>query len=379
MTYEENDILRATGVKRQVNMPQFPLYPPSRREVLGAGLAAGVCFANRSSRAALAPSPDADLTQIERTTLEFIRRCARDDGGYMPSPDPAYGGNSDTGLSDLAAVTYAAVLARTMGWELATPAKSVEFIRRHQQKDGHFVNLGGRMDPAAPMSVLYNTTQGVVALRALGSRPDVDPTPVIAAFVDGDKYRKLPWYATSFFPLFYAALDKPYPAEQEAALARHMTENQKEDGYVQDHVAATFHMAHFFRLVGKPTPRAQQMVQRAARDQRPDGGWNIKQPDWDVHACFDALFVLRQLGGDDPAVRAAIDKGGRWAMSCRNGDGGFGHFPGRPSDMDAVYFNFGAMIQAGLAPSAKTDLSDAHTLGWGHAMQPGEVYGRAAP
>ena len=356
-------------------MTPFQSHRTSRRELLQGTLTAAA-IATLSSRAAAQPA-GADLAEVECTTLEFIRRCARDDGGYAPSPDPAYGGNSDTGLSDLAAVTYAAVLAKTMGWELAAPAKSVEFVGRHQQEDGRFVNLGGKMDPAAPMSVLYNTTQGVVALRALGAKPDVDPTPVIAAFVEGDKYRKLPWYATSFFPLFYAALDKPYPADQRDPLARHMADNQKDDGYVQDHVAATFHMAHFFRLLGKPTPKAGQMVRRALRDQRPDGGWNIKQPDWDVHACFDALFILRQLGSDAPEVRAAIEKGGRWALSCRNADGGFGHFPGRPSDMDAVYFNFGAMIQAGLAPSARTDLPDAHTLAWGHAMTPGKVYTRA--
>ena len=359
-------------------MGRDSLRPPSRRTFLRTGVAAvgGACAVRTASAFAedVSRQLKSDADQLPQRTFDFIHRCARDDGGYTPSPDPAYPGNSDTGLSDLAAVTYAAVLAKTMAWELPVSQKSVEFVRRHQQKDGSFVNLGGRMDPKAPMSVLYNTTQGVVALRALGRKPDVDPTPVIASFVEGDKYRKLPWYATSFFPLFYAAMDKPYPVDQQTALERHMVENQKEDGYVQDHVAATFHMAHFFRLVGKPTPKADAMVRRVVRDQKPDGGWNIKQPDWDVHACFDALFVVRQLGGDAADVRRAIEKGGRWAQSCRNPDGGFGHFPGKPSDMDAVYFNFGAMIQAGLVPGANLDLPDAHTLGWGHAMKPGKTY-----
>jgi hypothetical protein len=42
--------------------------------------------------------------------------------------------------------------------------------------------------------------------------------------------------------------------------------------------------------------------------------------------------------------------------------------------MDAVYFQFGTLIQAGRVHSAKSDLPDAHTLNWGHAMQPGKVY-----
>ena len=53
------------------------------------------------------------------------------------------------------------------------------------------------------------------------------------------------------------------------------------------------------------------------RDQKPDGGWNIKEPDWDVHACFDAVFILRQLGGDDPKVKKAIARRptGPWAAA----------------------------------------------------------------
>ena len=116
------------------------------------------------------------------------------------------------------------------------------------------------------------------------------------------------------------------------------------------------------------------MVARVLRDQKPDGGWNIKEPDWDVHACFDAVFILRQLGGDSEPVRKAIDKAADWVLSCRNADGGFGHYPGWHSDMDAVYFQFGTLIQAGRVPGAKDDLPDAHLLSWGHAMRPGKVY-----
>ena len=298
----------------------------------------------------------------------------RKDGSYAPSPDPGYGGNSDTKLSDLAGVTYAAVLAKTMGWQLPEPKRSAKFVSSHQREDGRFLNLGGQHDAVSPLAVLYNTTQGVVALRALGERPRINPTPVIARLLAGEAYKKLPWYTTSFFPLFCAALDEPFPAEWRDKLTSHMEANQADDGYLGDHVAATFHMAHFYRLIGQPTPKADRMVARVLHDQKPDGGWNIKQPDWDVHSCFDAIFILRQLGGDDHKVRSAIRKGAEWALGCRNPDGGFGHFPGRHSDMDAVYFQFGTLIQAGFVPGVRRDPPDAHTLGWGHAMKPGTRY-----
>ena len=301
-----------------------------------AGGAAAVVFG--SDRASGQATDD---SRLARETLDFIVRCGRTDGSYAPSPEPGYGGNSDTKFSDLAAVTYAAVLARSMGWELPRKDRSIAFIRSHQRPDGHFVNLGGQHDPASDLAILYNTTQGVVGLRALGAEPAIDPLSSIERLLAGDAYRKLPWYTTSFFPLLCAALGKPFPKDWRDKLAGYMEQNQASDGYLGDHVAATFHMAHFYRLLGEPTPRAAAMVARVLRDQKPDGGWNIKEPDWDVHACFDAVFILRQLDGDDPMVKRAIDRGGRWSLSCRNTDGGFGHFPGRPSDMDAVYFQFG--------------------------------------
>ena len=328
-------------------------------------------------RAALPPPPDAGDDRLTEETFAFIDRCRRPDGGYAPSPDPDYAGNSDTKFSDLAAVTYAAVLAKTLGRALPHADRSADFMHHHQRPDGSFLNLAGKHDPKSDLGLLYNTTQGVVGLRALGQRPKTDPTPMIEHFFARDAFAKLPWYTTSFFPLFYAALGKPFPPKFARALAGHQERHQARDGYLGDHVAATFHMAHFFRLLGRPTPRAGAMVRRVLHDQTSAGGWDIKEPDWDVHACFDAVFILRQLGGDTKEAQAAIRKAADWALGCRNADGGFGHSPGRPSDMDAVYFQFGTLIQAGRVPGVRWDLPDAHTLSWGHAMQPAKTYENA--
>ncbi len=326
------------------------------------GVPRGVRAASRDSRL------------IADETYGFIRRCARPDGGYAPSPDAKYDGNSDTASSDLAAVTYATTLAKTMGWRLPHAERSVEFIHRHQQADGSFSNLEGKMDPKTDLAVLYNTVQGVVSLRALGQRPKINPARVLDRFFEGDAFSRLPWYTTSFFPLFYAALGEPFPSRYDGLLRNLQLRNQAADGYLGDHVASTFHMVHYFRLVGEPTPRATEMVARVLRDQKPDGGWNIKEPDWDVHACFDAVFILRQLGGESEQAQKAIQKAADWALSCRNSDGGFGHYQGWHSDMDAVYFQFGTLLQAGRLRLAKRDLPDAQILSWGHAMRPGRIY-----
>jgi hypothetical protein len=331
-------------------------------------------FAGELSASAAPDGQKIDDQKIKDTTFAFIQNCARPDGGYSPSPDPHYKGSSDIGESDLAAVTYAATLAKPEGRTLLHRKKSAEFIQGHQQPDGIFVNHGGDMDPKSDLAILYNTVQGVVGLRALGEKPRVNPVHGLDRFFENQAFAKLPWYTVSFFPLFYAALGVEFPKAYRTALERHILENQASDGYLGDHVAATFHLVHFYRLIGQPAPKADAIVRRVLRDQRSDGGWQLKDPAWDVHSCFDAVFILRQLGGNSAACRTAIDKAAGWALSCRNADGGFGHYPGLPSDMDAVYFQLGTLIQAGRIPGTDFHLPDAETLSWGHVMQPGRIY-----
>ncbi len=348
----------------------------SRRNLLQWSMMAAVGASLQAKRFAAQPPANApiDGQTIKDTTFQFIQNCARPDGGYSPSPDKRYAGSSDTAESDLAAVTYAATLAKPEGRTLTHAKKSADFIQHHQRPDGVFVNLAGNLDPHADLAILYNTVQGVVGLRALGEKPRVNLAHVLDRFFENNAFAKLPWYTVSFFPLFYAALDVTFPAAYQTALEQHLQEHQAADGYLGDHVAATFHLVHFYRLIGKPTPKADPIVQRVLRDQRPDGGWQLKAPDWDVHSCFDAVFILRQLGGHSPACRAAIGKAARWALRCQNADGGFGHYPGLPSDIDAVYFQFGTLVQAGLIPGTNLHLPDAETLSWGHVMQPGVNY-----
>jgi hypothetical protein len=64
--------------------------------------------------------------------------------------------------------------------------------------------------------------------------------------------------------------------------------------------------------------------------------------------------------------------GGRLGPRLRYADGGFGHFPGRHSNMDAVYSQLGTLIQAGRAEGVDRSLSEADrgALGWAHAMRP---------
>ena len=63
-------------------------------------------------------------------------------------------------------------------------------------------------------------------------------------------------------------------------------------GYMNDHVAATFHASHYYRLVGEETPKAKEMIARMLHDQKADGSWFINMPARDRHATFDAVLHI---------------------------------------------------------------------------------------
>ena len=110
------------------------------------------------------------------------------------------------------------------------------------------------------------------------------------------------------------------------------------------------------------------MVARILREQKPDGSWLLNMPSRDRHATFDAVFTLAHEGHGREDCRAAIGRAASWARSCRNTDGGFGHFPGAASDADAVYFQVGTLVMAGILEPANPLPKDPHLLSWGHMM-----------
>ena len=234
-----------------------------------------------------------------------------------------------------------------------------------QKPGGEFVNVAGTVDPASPQGRTYNTTQALVALQALGVKPRFDPLPVFEEILKQD-YKTLPAYSTSFFPLAYLCAGKPIPEQADRSIRALMV--QDDDGYLNNHIAATFHASHYYSLVGETTPKSGPMVARTLRDQKPDGSWLLNLPSRDRHATFDAVFTLLHEGHGRADCRAAIERAAQWALSCRNADGGFGHFPGSTSDADAVYFQVGTLVMAGLLQPADPLPSDPHLLSWGHLM-----------
>src|SRR2546426_330489 len=295
----------------------------------------------------------------------FYKRSARPDGSFTPGIDPQYRGMSDSAYSDLAAVTYAVTLHKTFGWKLPHAEQTRRFLLSRQEPKGDFFNVAGTVDARSAEGRVYNTTQGIVALRALRTKPRYDPLRVFAEILQQD-YKTLPAYSTSFFPLAYLACGQPIPAEADRRIRATM--RQAPDGYLNDHIAATFHAAHYYRLVGEPTPMAERIVERALRDQKSDGSWMLNLPSRDRHATFDAVFTLRQLGRDRADCQTAIERAARWALKCRNADGGFGHYPGSTSDADANYFQVGVLVMAGFLKPVDPLPPDSHLLSWGHLM-----------
>jgi geranylgeranyl transferase type-2 subunit beta len=293
----------------------------------------------------------------------FTKSTAQPDGSFRPGVDPNYHGMSDSAYSDLAPVTYAVVIHKTFGWTLPHEDKTRDFILERQQKDGAFVNVQGTVDPKGAAGRVYNTTMALMALRGLGAKPTYDPLPVFNQVLVKD-YKDLPAYSSSFFPLAYRLTGRLIPDDGDRRLRATMV--QAEDGFLNDHIAATFHAVHYDRLLGVKTPKADAILARTLREQKSDGSWMLNPLARDRHAAFDAVFMLKHLGGSKPECRKAIERAADWALSCRNADGGFGHYPGSPSDWDAVFFHVGVLTMAGRVKPADNLPKDAHLLGWGH-------------
>src|SRR5438105_8186651 len=310
------------------------------------------------------PHP-ASAREVSAGLKKFYQATSRSDGSFAPGIDPEYRGMSDAAYSDLAPVTYAITIHKTFGWRLAHEKQTLRFLLDRQRADGGFFNVAGTVDPKSAEGRVYNTTQGIVALRALGRKPLYDPLGSFEEVLRQD-YHTLPAYSTSFFPLAYLAYGQPIPDEADRRIRASMV--QAADGYLNEHIAATFHAVHYYLFIGKPVPLARQILERTLRDQKPDGSWLLNMPSRDRHATFDAVFTLRQLATGRDDCHQAIDKAVRWAWTCRNTDGGFGHFPGSPSDADANYFQVGVLVMGGFLKPATRLPNDPHLLGWGHLM-----------
>jgi geranylgeranyl transferase type-2 subunit beta len=300
---------------------------------------------------------------------EFYRQTARADGAFGPGIDPNYGGMSDSAASDLAAVTYAVVVHRTFGWKLPFEENTRKLLLGRQHSQGFFRKIRGHFPAKSALALLYNTTQGVVALHALGVKPRYDPLPVLDKLMER-AYKKLPPYTTSFFPLAYLACGKPFPPEADRKLQALMV--QAEDGYLNNHIAATFHRVHYDRLLKQKTPKTEALLKRILREQKDDGSWVLNPLARDRHATFDAVFVLHQLGKDRKDCRQAVQRAAAWALQCRNPDGGFGHYPGSPSDADSVYFQVGTLVMAGFLKPAQPLPPEPELYSWGHIMPVGK-------
>jgi prenyltransferase beta subunit len=306
------------------------------------------------------PTADDLLKGLEKFTAATY---VKEDGSFRPGVDPGYKGMSDSAYSNLAPLTYAVVIHRTFGLKLPNEDKTLVWLIDRQQKDGAFVHTAGTVDPKSAQGRVYNTTMAMMALHGLDSRPAYDPLPVFAKVMEKD-YKNLPAYSSSFFPLAYRLAGKEMPKGADEAMRATMI--QAEDGYLNDHVAATFHAVHYDLLFGVKTPKADLILKRTLKDQKPDGSWMLNPLARDRHACFDAVFMLKHLGRDREDCQKAIERAADWVLTCRNPDGGFGHYPGSPSDWDAVYFHVGVLVMAGRLKATDKLPKNAHLLGWGH-------------
>jgi len=293
-----------------------------------------------------------------------------------PGSRSNYRGAADTALTDLAAPVYGLILEETFGLRVLNRKQTLHFLESRRSRDGLYRSksrVRGRRNPAHLL--LYNTLQALLGLRIIGVNkvPRVGlaaSTRAVMSMFRRGAYKHFPPYALDFFSQYFGVVNKPYPPAAQAITNRYLSAYR--DGEVYGHVASTFHFVRHARLTGIPINVAPEILAKTLTLQRRDGSFNcMPDPAWDRHATFDGCFIVRQLGsklGWKRSCNRAMQAAGRYALSCRNPDGGFGHFPGKTSDIDAVYFHAGTLVMAGMLPHERIPANLRRVLGWGHVF-----------
>ena len=52
--------------------------------------------------------------------------------------------------------------------------------------------------------------------------------------------------------------------------------------------------------------------------------------------------------------------------------GGFGHYPGSPSDQDAIFFHVGSLVMTGYLRPVEFAPEEGRLMSWGHLMAVGK-------
>ncbi len=307
----------------------------------------------------------------------YLASCARHDGGLNPGPNPRYRGRSDTSFSDIAAPVYALILEETLGLGVLDRAMTLRFLKSCRGRDGIFRSIRRFRGVAAPAHLqLYNSLQALLGQRII-MKNRIEPgglsqtARAVRRFYRQGHFRKFPPYALDFLGQFFNVIRRPFPTTMARAVTAEYLKKYR-DGEVAGHVASTFHFVRHALLSRQRLPQARDILKKTLSLQRRNGSFNVMpDPDWDVHATFDGCFIVRQLGarlGWKREYTRALKKAARFALSCRNRDGGFGHFPGYPSDMDACYFHAGTMVMAGELRREPVPDDLGRVLGWGHVF-----------
>ncbi len=319
--------------------------------------------------------------------LEHLFSLENEDGSFRPSATKDYCGIADGKVSEIAATTYIAEIAQTLGETLPHPERTVDYIRFFQDKDGCFRATPPEI-PAEGYEV-YNTCMAVKGLKALGCLPEQDVRPWLDRAMLEDKtgyYGYRHDFAANIHACYGSKFSGAAFAKVRDSKLRFFDEATGWcfSKFETEHAGGTwpycrernnpmaFHTIRFFKLCGQPIPFEEKALKTFLAAQESNGSWSRGG----VHGNFDAIVAIRILDGQhthDAAIQRAAD----WAETCLQADGGFNHFgndappelaqhAGAPSEVDACYFHVATLVMAGRLPNHIPP--ENNWIGWGHSL-----------
>lgn len=374
--------------------------------------------------------PASAASEILASVKDFVQRTAEPDGSFRPRLAQGSSGDYDSADSPLAAVAYAAVLARTFGWQLPHAAQTREWLASRQHPDGMFglapyvakaagapagLQTGSRahvrwrggeteypgtitqregerihvqyddgatewttVDLARPegsetplplRAKVLHTALGLMALHALNAEPRHDPLPFFREVLAGS-LEHLPEYFASVFPLAFQMRGQSLPVESDRKVQEFMTAKMFSNPYLQDsHLEGMCQAVHYHRLQREEMAEAVRVlkhIQQGFRVEESNGGW------WNnsrgrARGMYSGVFILRHLGKRQGNSERIIAEAAGMLLADRSKPQGESRFwEIHDPTADSVFFCTTALVVAGVL--RPVEVPNAHLLGWGHLM-----------
>jgi hypothetical protein len=277
----------------------------------------------------LLPQSPADVrnhgSDASRKTLEFLKSCSQEDGGYAAEPNGK--------RSSLSATSAALRSIRHFGGAPEQPDRTKRFVWScFRRGTGQFADQPeGKLAYRATVSGIF----AVITLKEKFTPADV--SRLQQRLYQTDDLEELRLGAAGIEALVLEGQLDKVPAEWQKHLTRVFKKELQADGtYGQGagQARTTGGIAAAYLRLGFPIGERSHVIEVLMKGQHESGGWTNDRGEPDVEATYRVMRCLYLLRVKDKGV---LDRCKSCVERCRKSDGGYGNLVGT-SAVSTTYF-----------------------------------------